>query len=42
VGCVLTVSDVFDAQGVRTRIDEHTLLACAEKMGAAAIAALSD
>jgi purine-nucleoside phosphorylase len=41
VGCVLTVSDVFDAQGMRTRIDEHTMLACAEKMGAAAIAALS-
>jgi uridine phosphorylase len=41
VGCVLTVSDVFDASGARQRIDDDALLACAERMGAAAIAALT-
>jgi uridine phosphorylase len=41
VGCVLAVSDIFDAAGARTRIDDHTLLAAAEKMGAAAVSALS-
>jgi DeoD family purine-nucleoside phosphorylase len=40
VGCVLTVSDAFSQDG-RRRIDQHTLLSCAERMGAAAIAALS-
>ncbi|HTA12892.1 MAG TPA: hypothetical protein VK765_05660 [Solirubrobacteraceae bacterium] len=42
VGCVLAVSDAFDGDGARTRIDELALLAAAEAMGAAAIAALSD
>jgi uridine phosphorylase len=42
VACVLAVSDTFDAHGVRERIDDHALLAAAEKMGAAAIAALSE
>jgi uridine phosphorylase len=41
VGCVLAVSDTFDADGVRRRIDDHALLAAAERMGAAAVAALS-
>jgi len=40
VACVLVVSDVFDAQAQRTRIDDHALLAAAEQMGRAAIAAL--
>jgi uridine phosphorylase len=42
VGCVLVVSDAFDGDGARTRIDEPALLAAAEAMGRAAIAALSD
>jgi uridine phosphorylase len=41
VACVLAVSDVFDAHGERTRIDDHALLDAAERMGRAAIAALS-
>jgi DeoD family purine-nucleoside phosphorylase len=41
VGCVLTVSDTFDPAGRRTRIDDHALLAAAERMGAAALAALA-
>jgi uridine phosphorylase len=41
VACVLAVSDSFDARGERTRIDEHSLLAAAQRMGAAAAAALS-
>jgi uridine phosphorylase len=40
VACVLAVSDTFDGQGARQRIDDHTLLASAERMGSAAIAAL--
>jgi uridine phosphorylase len=40
VGCVLAVSDTFDAAGARTRIDDHILLASAEAMGAAAVTAL--
>lgn len=40
VGCILAVSDTFDASGARTRIDEHALLATAESMGAAAVTAL--
>jgi uridine phosphorylase len=40
VGCVLAVSDTFDAAGTRTRIDDPTLLAAAEAMGAVAVAAL--
>jgi uridine phosphorylase len=41
VACVLAVSDTFDTDGTRTRIDDHTLLAAAESMGAVAVAALS-
>jgi uridine phosphorylase len=41
VGCVLTVSDTFDRDGARERIEDDVLLAAAEKMGAAAIAALT-
>ena len=41
VACVLAVSDTFDARGERTRIDDPALQAAAERMGAAAIAALS-
>jgi uridine phosphorylase len=40
VACVLAVSDTFAADGERTRIDDHTLLAAAESMGEAAVAAL--
>jgi uridine phosphorylase len=40
VGCLLAVSDTFDASGARSRIDDETLLTAAEAMGAAAIAAL--
>ena len=40
VGCVLAVSDTFDAAGARTHIDDHSLLAAAEAMGATAVAAL--
>jgi uridine phosphorylase len=41
VACVLTVSDTFDPSGARTRIDDHSLLEAAERMGAAAVTALS-
>jgi DeoD family purine-nucleoside phosphorylase len=41
VGCVLAVSDTFDEEGNRERIEDDALLAAAEKMGAAAIAALT-
>jgi uridine phosphorylase len=41
VACVLAVSDTFDAHGRRERIDDDTLLDAAERMGRAAIAALS-
>jgi uridine phosphorylase len=40
VGCLLAVSDTFDANGVRSRIDDDRLLSAAEAMGRAAIAAL--
>jgi purine-nucleoside phosphorylase len=40
VACVLAVTDIFDAAGARTRIDEHALLSAAEAMGRAAVAAL--
>ncbi len=40
VACVLAVSDTFDGVDARRRIDDHALLAAAERMGAAAIAAL--
>jgi DeoD family purine-nucleoside phosphorylase len=41
VGCVLTVSDTFSADGGRTRIEDGELLAAAERMGRTASAALS-
>ncbi len=41
VACVLVVSDTFDADAKRIRIDEEPLLDAAERMGRAAIAALS-
>lgn len=40
VGCVVAVTDVFDEQGKRARLDDHGLLAAAERMGRAAMAAL--
>jgi uridine phosphorylase len=41
VACVLAVSDTFDPSGARRRIDDHLLLAASERMGAAAVAAIS-
>jgi DeoD family purine-nucleoside phosphorylase len=41
VACVLAVSDTFGAAGARSRITDHALLEAAERMGRAAIAALS-
>jgi DeoD family purine-nucleoside phosphorylase len=41
VGCVLAVSDTFDAHGARVRIDDESLLSAAEAMGRVAIAALA-
>jgi uridine phosphorylase len=41
VGCVLAVSDTFDAGGARRRIEDPALEAAAERMGAVAAAALS-
>jgi uridine phosphorylase len=41
VACVLAVSDTFDLHGARMRIDDERLLDAAERMGRAAIAALS-
>jgi uridine phosphorylase len=41
VACVLAVSDTFDASGARERVDDAALLAAAESMGRAAIAAVS-
>jgi uridine phosphorylase len=40
VGCLLAVSDTFDATGARSRIDDEALLSAAEAMGRAAIGAL--
>jgi uridine phosphorylase len=40
VGCVLVVSDTFDALNARTHIDDDSLLRAAEAMGAVAVAAL--
>jgi hypothetical protein len=40
VACVLAVSDTFDTTRARTRIDDHALLGAAERMGAAAVAAM--
>jgi DeoD family purine-nucleoside phosphorylase len=41
VGCLLAVSDTFDSSNRRRRIDESSLLAAAERMGAAALSALA-
>jgi uridine phosphorylase len=41
VACVLAVSDTFDADGGRTRIDDDTLLATSERMAAAAVDAFA-
>jgi DeoD family purine-nucleoside phosphorylase len=41
VGCVLVVSDTFGPHGERTRIDDDALLQASERMGAAAVQALS-
>jgi uridine phosphorylase len=41
VACMLAVSDTFDADGTRRRIDDQALLTAAERMGAFAIAALT-
>jgi uridine phosphorylase len=41
VGCLLAVSDTFGPDGERNRIGDHELLEAAERMGRAAIAALS-
>jgi uridine phosphorylase len=41
VGCLLIVTDTFDAGGARTRIDDHTLATAVEAMGRAAAAALA-
>jgi uridine phosphorylase len=41
IACVLAVSDTFDSSGARHRIDDHSLLGAAERMGAAAVMALA-
>ncbi len=41
VGCVLAVSDVFDAGGTRHRIDAEALLKATERLGHAGAGALS-
>jgi uridine phosphorylase len=41
VGCALVVSDTFGADGRRQRIEDSALVEAAERMGAAAIAALA-
>jgi uridine phosphorylase len=41
VACVLAVSDTFDSDGARRRIDDDSLLAASEAMGAVALAALT-
>lgn len=40
VACLLAVTDTFDSRGARERIDNDTLRAAAERMGAVALAAL--
>ena len=42
VACLLAVSDTFDVHGTRARIDDEPLLDAAERMGRAAIAALTN
>lgn len=41
VGCLLTVTDVFDAGGTRHRIDADELLVAAERLGRVGAAALA-
>jgi len=41
VACVLAVTDTFTAGEARGRLDDHGLLEAAERMGAAAVAALA-
>jgi uridine phosphorylase len=41
VGCVLAVTDVFDAAGVRSRLDADGLVAAGERAGRAGAAALA-
>jgi DeoD family purine-nucleoside phosphorylase len=41
IACLLAVSDIFDPCGARTHIGDESLLAAAEQMGAAALAALA-
>jgi DeoD family purine-nucleoside phosphorylase len=40
IACLLTVTDTFDTDGARTRIDGEELRAAAERMGAVALTAL--
>jgi DeoD family purine-nucleoside phosphorylase len=40
IACLLTVTDTFDSDGARTRIDGEELRAAAERMGAVALTAL--
>jgi uridine phosphorylase len=42
VACLLAVSDIFTETGDRTRVDDDALLAAAEAMGRAAMAALAE
>ena len=42
VGCALVVSDTFDSEGRRVRIDDKQLLTSAEAMGRAAALALAE
>jgi len=42
VGCALVVSDTFDSEGGRVRIDDEHLLTSAEAMGRAAALALAE
>ncbi|HXP28937.1 MAG TPA: hypothetical protein VN804_04225 [Solirubrobacteraceae bacterium] len=41
VACLLTVTDTFDANGARSRIDSAALHSAAERMGEVALAALA-
>ena len=41
VACLLAVTDTFDESGARSRIDDHSLHAAAEAMGAIALGAIS-
>ena len=41
VGCLLAVTDVFDDEGARTRLDADGLVAAGERLGLVAAAALA-